>query len=148
MNISDLAGAWRLLSFEYRSDDGEVLAPFGPDPDGILIYDASGTMSGMMSQSGRPPLPSENYGHLTEKEKASLGDGYIGYAGTYEVKGDRIIHHVQVSFLPNWVGMDLVRAFTFEQGTLTLRTDPPIEHNGRKFAAYMTWKRHLQPGEI
>lgn len=140
MNLAELAGVWRLVSFEYRSDDGEVIEPFGPHPSGILIYDASGTMSGMMSQSGRPPLISENYGHLTEREKASLGDGYIGYAGTFEINGGQIIHHVQVSFLPNWVGMDLSRTYTFVNNTLVLRTDP-VAHDGRNFAAYMTWRK-------
>ena len=44
-------GAWNLVSYEAKSDDGRVVQPYGPSPYGRLMYDADGNMSVLLMAS-------------------------------------------------------------------------------------------------
>ena len=44
--------------------------------------------------------------------------------GRYEIKGDTVIHHIDVSFFPNLVGRANVRKPTFQGKRLILTTEP------------------------
>jgi len=50
---------------------------------------------------------------------------YVSYAGTYKIVGDTVVHHVQASLYPDWVGTDLVRSYVFSDNRLTLRAEDP-----------------------
>lgn len=137
---SKLIGTWKLKSFELKSKEGDIFHPLGDNPKGFLIYDKSGHMSGMMSKTDRPNLSSANLSEIKEKEKSSLADGFIGYAGKYEVLENKIIHNVEMSFIPNWIGNPLDRFYRFENDTLVLTT-PPEDINGKKFVYYINWEK-------
>ena len=52
-----------------------------------------------------------------------------------------ITHHVVGASFPNWVGVDLVRHYAFdERGRLRLAT-PPIEAGGRSLEYVLLWER-------
>jgi len=51
----------------------------------------------------------------------------VAYAGRYEVKGDKVCHHIDVSFFPNWVGGANVRNYKFEGKILILTTQPDAD---------------------
>jgi hypothetical protein len=36
--------------------------------------------------------------------------GVVAYAGRYSLHGDRVVHHVELSLFPNWVGTDQMRS--------------------------------------
>jgi hypothetical protein len=36
-------------------------------------------------------------------------EGFVAYGGRYSFSGDRVIHHVEMSLFPNWVGSDQER---------------------------------------
>jgi hypothetical protein len=76
----------------------------------------------------------------TTEEKLKAIETYIHYCGPYEVKGDKVIHHVEVSLFPNWVGTDQMRFFEFSGNRLTLST-PPFERGGIQHSAVMIWER-------
>lgn len=95
-------------------------------------------MSGMMSRSDRPNLSSENLTQIKDDEKLSLANGFIGYSGKYEVLDDKIIHYVEMSFIPNWVGKPLDRYYGFQNDDLMLSTPPDIL-NGKEFIYYLLW---------
>jgi hypothetical protein len=70
-------------------------------------------------------------------------NGYIAYFGTYSVDESKhaVTHHVVGASLPNWVGIDLVRLYAFdESGRLRLAT-PPIEIGGRSLEYVLLWDR-------
>ena len=56
------------------------------------------------------------------EEKLAAFDTYGSYCGRYEVKGDKVIHHIELSLFPNWSGRDQERSFEFSRDRLTLRT--------------------------
>jgi len=51
----------------------------------------------------------------------------IAYAGRYTFTGDKIVHHVEASWMPNQVGTDMVRSVKLEGDRLNLRTTPILQ---------------------
>ena len=44
----------------------------------------------------------------------------MSYCGTYEIRGNIVVHHVKAAMVPDWIGTDLTREFVFSGNTLTL----------------------------
>ena len=135
-------GVWRLLSIRQQTGDlPEVDDPaFGADPQGRLLYTASGEVSVHFMRSGRLPWRLEE--SPTDAERAVAGAGYGAYAGRYTVDegGGFVLHHVEVALIPNRVGRDLKRFFTFSGDQLTLRPPPRVREE-REVRRALMWKR-------
>ena len=106
----DLAGSWQLVSIvrqapDWRRDN----APFGKHPTGLLIYSADGHTSFIISYDDRKRLSSEDRLAASAEEKAAAFDTSFGYAGRYTCSGGKVVHHVTIASVPNWVGSDMVR---------------------------------------
>lgn len=123
-SMSDqFVGAWKLMSFERRTTAGEITYPMGQSPVGRLTYDALGRMTAQLMRPDRPKFQSASSGRGSPEEKLAAFDGYIAYYGTYTVNESErtVIHHVEASLYPNWVGSDQRRRFEFSEGRLILR---------------------------
>jgi Lipocalin-like domain len=101
-----LVGGWRLVSWENRAADGQVTYPMGTDPIGYLLYTADGRFSITISRRGRARSAAGDLLGGTTEEQARAVEGFVAYAGRYSFHGDRVIHHVELSLFPNWVGSD------------------------------------------
>jgi|SRR5580700_4614940 hypothetical protein len=131
-----VVGAWKLESFLMDEGKESEKAFFGNDPAGYLIYSANGRVAAVLSSVHRlalEPPPSK----VTKECAASVAD-FLSYAGRYEVKGDRVYHHVEVSVFTNLVGQTLERRFNLVGDTLTIRTLPP-EIWGK--SSVLVWRR-------
>jgi hypothetical protein len=53
---------------------------------------------------------------------------------------DRVIHHVEISSLQNWVNTDLVRLIKFQGDRIILAT-PPSSISGKIQAWELVWER-------
>ncbi len=137
MATNPLVGAWRFIAMEYRYPDGRVRHPYGRDATGYIIYTAEGRMSATLMAGGRAPFGTEYRRGEGRDAKVAAFETYLSYAGRYEFLGDRVVHHVEVALIPDWVGTDLVRLATFEGDRLSLSTEP--ETGGR--VAVITWER-------
>jgi hypothetical protein len=51
-------------------------------------------------------------------------EGFVGYAGRYSFHGDRVVHHVELSLFPNWVGSNQERSSSLPGDRLTLSASP------------------------
>lgn len=107
-----LAGHWQLVSFTERRESGEVFDVFGPEPRGFLHYSESGRMSVLFAAANRLPF-SGPWSAVTDRQKAACYDAIVAYSGRYTDHGDRVVHHVEVCWIPNWEGRDLERFLTF-----------------------------------
>ena len=139
-----LVGTWKLVAIEERDEKGKLAVPldYGANPVGLLIYTADGHMAAQAMRTNRQALPSDDV-HLVPAEQAKAAfTGYNGYFGTYEViEGQNIvIHHVQGSMIPNWVGGDQRRKFTLIGDKLILEP-PAIQAAGAKRVRKLTWQR-------
>lgn len=142
MMQEQIAGSWKLLSFIYKAEDGSIFYPYGKEAAGIIIYDKGGYMSAVITRTDRPLLSAEDFGLLPDAEKLALAKGFMTYTGKYEILSDRILHNIEVAYIPNWVGTSFVRFPSFEDGNLVLAT-PPVTLRGKSFTGYLTWEKTL-----
>jgi hypothetical protein len=115
-----LFGTWKLESMVYEvSATGQRSSPFGDHPDGYLSYSPDGRMYAIGVAEDRPKprdlVP-------TEEEKAKLQGSMFAYAGTYTADGEKVVHHVDISWNQSRTGTDLVRFYKLEGSTLTITT--------------------------
>ena len=115
-----LVGAWGLVSWENRAADGQVTHPMGTDAIGYVLYTASGRFSVTISRRGRAEFAAGDLLSGTTEEQARAVEGFVAYAGRYSFHGDRVIHHVELSLFPNWVGTDQQRSVELSGDRLTL----------------------------
>lgn len=134
------AGSWRLVSWENRTTDGRVTHPLGKDVSGYILYTADGHMNVAIAAGGRPRFAANDLLAGTAEEWARAAKTYASYAGTYEIGEGEVIHHVEVSLFPNWVGEEQRRFFEFEGDRLTLST-APMTLAGIESRAYLVWER-------
>ena len=140
---SMFTGAWRLLSCEPRDSNGQVEFPFGEQPGGQLLYDGAGHMSAQLGKTDRARFVAKDPARGTDAEVRDAFDGYIAYFGTYSIDESKraVTHHVVGASFPNWVGIDLVRLYAFdESGRLRLAT-PAIAVGGRSLEYVLLWER-------
>ena len=135
-----LVGAWRLLSWENRAADGQITYPMGADALGYLLYTADGRFSVTISRRGRAGFAAGDLLSGTTEEQARAVEGFVAYAGRYSFHGDRVIHHVELSLFPNWVGSDQERWVELAEDRLTLSASPLLLA-GRRQIPRLVWER-------
>ena len=132
-------GTWRLISCENRDSDGQVSYPFGKDALGFLIYTDDGYMSATLMRANRPHFVVGDVLGGTQEEQAMATQTYLAYCSKYEIQDNKVIHHVEASLFPNWVGIDQARFFEFKEGKLVLST-PPLLLSGKQQTSYLIWE--------
>jgi hypothetical protein len=82
----------------------------------------------------------------TPPEFEAAMKSYIGYAGPYSLQDNRVIHHAEVSFFPNWTGTEIDRCFEIEVNKLIFST-PSLIFGGIQGIAVLVWEK-LSPHSI
>ena len=136
------AGSWRLLECYGKWSDGRISHPYGEQPTGQLMYDGHGSFSGQIAASGRPVFRSGNLLKGTDEEIKKAFEGYIAYYGTYEVDeaNSQVVHRVESSWFPNWIGDVQTRNYEFEGEKLRLNTQP-IKGAKADLTVTLLWER-------
>jgi Lipocalin-like domain len=140
MSSNPLVGTWRLISWENRTLDGEVSHPLGEDASGYIAYNEDGYVFVAIMRPARRPFRSGDLLSGSAAEKASAAETYVSYCGRYEFHGDTVLHHVELSLFPNWVGVTQERLVTISGDRLTLSTRPLLLE-GRQQTAQLLWQR-------
>jgi len=142
-----LLGTWRLVSFEVRSADGTVRFPYGRGARGYLIYNADGYMSVAFARADRPTFPSADPASGSTDDWLASAKGYTSYCGRWELRGDMVVHHVDVSLFPNWAGGTQERLMALEGNLLTLST-PPYPVRGEPRTGHLVWERVTDGSQV
>jgi len=143
-NPRSVVGTWRVTSLFYRIlDTNEEVRPFGDAVTGFLNYTSSGRVS-VFLQKKNPPSPSDT--DFSDAKRAQLHKEIIGaYAGRYSVEGNKVTHHIEVAWRPDWIGQDQVRYINLQADELTIETAPVFSvvegMAGRRSVATLTFKR-------
>jgi hypothetical protein len=140
MTQNSLVGTWKLLSLEFRFEDGQVIYPFGKTPIGYLIYTEQGYISVNIMNANRSPFSSEDITKLSKEEKAAAFETCVAYGGQYEIKGDKVIHYTEVSTIPNSVGIPQEHIFQLTGNRLSLSTSPSEMENNSAIPMVI-WER-------
>ena len=137
-----LIGAWRLVSWtiEYPAT-GRVTQPFGPAPEGLLVYTADGCMSAVLQRPGRPRLSHADPHAVSDAEKAAAFAGYLHYAGTWRVADGCVLHDVDIAMNPNLIGTRQVRHIALAGDALVLGAEEALATPGQARRHRITWRR-------
>jgi hypothetical protein len=73
-------------------------------------------------------------------ERAEAFATFLAYAGRYAVEANKVIHHVEVASVQNWVNTDLVCPFAIQGNQLTLR-NPSTSLAGQIQTFDLVWER-------
>lgn len=132
-----LIGNWRLVSYVTADVEGRRGTPYA-DAVGRLMYDANGNMAGQVMRPGRARV---ELGDGTAQQVRAAYLGYIAYFGTYEITpdGQSVVHHVDGSLNPAWVGGDQIRGLRFDGDRLILSAD--VRKKGHMVTHTLTWER-------
>jgi Lipocalin-like domain len=140
MNDEQLVGAWGLVSWENRAADGGVSYPMGADARGYLIYSRDGRFSVTISRANRVGFTGDDLLGGTVLEKANAAQSFVAYAGRYTLAADQVIHHVELSLFPNWVGTQQQRFVELSRDTLILSANPMLLA-GKQQVPRLVWQR-------
>lgn len=151
MLLNDLIGSWLLQEWDCTLDGRFHNHPFGRDAQGVISYSPSGRMSAILMKPNRPCLSVASLAQVSDEEieeKMMVVDGYVSYAGEWRVEGDQVIHTVDHSLLPNWIGAELVRTIGWMAAycapnapkQLTLSTAPQKTRSGKLVVNRLRWK--------
>ena len=136
-----LIGTWRLISWENRStSDGKVSYPLGEDATGYIMYNKDGYMFVAIMAPHRLKFATDDLLSATKEEEAQAEESYVSYCGRYEFLGERVVHRVELSLFPNWVGGDQERLVDLRGNRLTLSTRPLLLR-GIQQSAHLIWER-------
>lgn len=120
----DIVGTWRYVSVDLVRPDGTRVPLYGPEPQGLATFDASGNYLLMTARKGQPRFASSNREEGTPEENKAAVQGSIAHFGRYTIDeaGKSITFHIQTSTFPNWNGTDQKRPFTIAGDTLKWMT--------------------------
>ena len=131
-------GMWRLVSWPQRLVDGTTRQ--SPASVAYLIYTDTGHMCFVGMTPNRPKWKSA-VAPTPEEALSATSPGAEGYCATVEIhaKEGFVIHHIEIETVPNLVGTDRKRWFTFEgPNHLSLRLDSP---NPPAVESTLIWER-------
>jgi len=138
-----LVGVWSLVAYTDQHENGDETQPFGPRPQGFLIYTRDGFVSAQLMKPGRPAFHSPDWHHGTSEEYQESGSGYIAYCGTYEVDEEKatVTHIPSVSLLPNLIHGRQCRSIDLQGDRLVLRAPGAPVAGGVSITSRLDWKR-------
>jgi hypothetical protein len=133
-------GTWKLESMTTTYvDSGETVEPYGAHPQGYLSYGSDCRMYAIIVDEHRKPPA---VAAPTDAEKSALFDGVLAYAGTYSIDGDKVSHHVDVSWNQAWTGTIQVRHFKIDGKVLHIRSVPAKNpRDGRLSWSALVWTK-------
>jgi hypothetical protein len=140
MASNPLIGTWRLISWENRSADGRITYPLGEDAVGYISYTQDGYVFVAMMRHDRAEFAAGDLLRASAEEKAHAAETYMTYCGRYEFHGDTVVHHVELSLFPNWVGVDQERLVEVTGNRLTVSTLPMLL-DGIQQSGHLIWER-------
>lgn len=124
-----IVGAWRLREWTASGSDGTTSEPFGPQPSGLLVYGADGTMITVITPS-------------SDLDVDGSAGRCFAYAGRYELAAGGIVHIVEISCRPDWVGTRQVRTLDLdESGTSLILMSGPLDIDGAGRIHRLVWER-------
>ncbi len=162
MNTTDLTavrdrllGHWNLVNWRISYSDGRPDAfPFGEDALGVILYTPQSWMSASIARSGRSALSVSSMRGASAEDQASAFASFFHYAGPFYVRASslaqstaEVVHRVEMSLNPNFVGSEQVRQIQFfgadglELSAVEMDTD-----GGKSRHHRLRWQRALRAG--
>jgi hypothetical protein len=134
-----LIGTWIAVSNESTAPDGKKEQLYGPNPKGILVFDASGQYAQIIVNPAVPKFKVNNRLKGTPEENTAAVQGTTATFGTWTI--DEASKTITVRYVgglfPNQAGTDSRRSFSIAGDELKM-TNPAT---GSGMRADNVWKR-------
>jgi Lipocalin-like domain len=131
MTKDDLVGVWRERGREIVRADGTAEADV-PRASQIM-YTADGYMAVVNAPIERTRVKETaarmDLDAISAAERAEAAIGVVAYAGSFEVTGEEVRHHLFTAINPNRVGDTQRRHITLKGDDLTLTAPPDAQGN-------------------
>ncbi len=138
--MKELMGTWKLVSMEHRTTQGRIFYPYGKDAEGRLMYSMDGFMAVTVASANRKPFHSQGLFEGSDTEKKIAMETFLSYCGRYRVESNKIVHVIEMSLYPNWIGKEEPRYFELFNDLLVLRT-ASFTSNGEEQVGIITWQK-------
>ena len=133
-----MIGTWSLKeAFAVDGDGRRLYDVYGTVPTGFITYCADRRMMALITHDGRSFLDGDRQS-APDGQKVEAYTSSIAYAGTYDFDGKTVVHHIEASTYPNWVGTNLVRLVKINDDHVCLRTLPQMQ-NGVLVVIELIW---------
>lgn len=120
-----LLGTWKLVDFKITKPDGTT-KNWGPNSNGVLIYDQSGYMS-----------TSINSGSDVAIAELDLDKHILFYSGQYKVTGpNEITHYVTNASNPRRINKNMIR-----NARITDKSELEVTAKGEYGHAFLRWEK-------
>ncbi len=97
-------------------------------------------MMAIISDDGRKPLSIADRVAAPAEERAQAYSTFMAYAGRYTFTCDKVVTHVEVASLQNWVNTDQTRFVHIEGNRLFVRNTPQLR-GGVMVTIESVWQR-------
>ena len=145
VTLKELVGHWTLVSFLEQKADGTWFDALGAGAQGCISYWDCGRMQVLIGAPERPRLRGA-WSAIADADKAACLDRMVAYSGRFSIDGERVLHHVEVCWIPNWQGRDLIRLASFPApDQLQLRTEAATDGRARPMQEVL-WQRACAAG--
>jgi hypothetical protein len=135
-----LLGTWTVVAVDDVRPDGSKHPLMGPDPQGMLVFDAGGLYSLQLCAADRPKFAANDRSKGTADENRAAVLGCNPHWGRYVVnEADKtILFKIDHAFYRNWEGTEQKRAFTLAGNELRYSIPNPSESGANPV---VVWKR-------
>ena len=139
--VDPLVGSWTLVLVDNVLADGSRVHLYGPDPSGLLMFDAGGRYSLQIVSAGRPAFAAKDKGRGTAEEYRAAVQGSNAHFGTYAVDQQQrtITFRIEHASFPNWEGTTQERKFSVVGDRL--RYTVPVPTSGEGATGEVEWRR-------
>jgi hypothetical protein len=137
----DIVGTYRLIS-SYRVilETGKTEDSWGENPNGFITYSRDGRMMVIIVRSDRPRP--ESLDRMNDQQRVELFRSMSAYGGTYRFHGDRIEHHIDISFNEVLTRTTVIRDIKKEGDRLVYTTKPaPFSGDGKMSVTTLAWEK-------
>lgn len=137
-----LVGTWTLVLVDNVLPDGSRVQLYGPNPQGILMFDANGRYSMQILRDGRPKFAANDKSKGTPEEYKAAAQGSNSHFGTYAVSDTdhAITFHIEHASFPNWEGTERKSTFTLTDDKFEYSVANPTT-GGANVTGEVAWKR-------
>jgi hypothetical protein len=137
----ELYGTYRLVSSTRQLlDSGQVVDTFGKNPKGLIMYGKDGHFLVLITSEGRPKPQSVEA--MTDQQRADLHRMMAAYGGTYSFDGEKVEHHIDLSWNEVWTGTTVIRDVQSDGGRLIYTTWPaPFPGDAKMSVITLIWEK-------
>jgi hypothetical protein len=108
---------------------------------GYVVYTPDGRMITTISVRNREPIGGDLLAAPTAARADAFGT-FIAYSGAFRVDGDEVIHLVEMSLYPDWIGTEQRRHVELDGARSRLTLSPGhLRAAGRDVRHRLDWER-------